>query len=248
MENDSSANINGESNLASSSENVESLETEEFEKLNLNETRQENGKTENELKEKDTGSSYTEEVEEILSEEILNQNHSAALQLKDEGNEKFGKGDYEVAVKSYTDGLTICPKSFAKTKSILHANRAACYIKQDEKELAIKDCTEALLLDQYYKKARLRRAQMYEATEKLEDALADYKEVLNQDHKCQIAGEAVMRLPVKINERNERLKAEMFDKLKDLGNVCLKPFGLSTDNFKVQQDPNTGGYSINFQK
>lgn len=188
------------------------------------------------------------EVEEILSEDVKQQYHESAISFKEQGNDRFKASEYIEAQELYTLGIKICPKSFTKTLSQLLSNRAACYIKKDEKELAVEDCNKALTYDSHYTRARLRRAQMLEETEKLEEALADYNEILKYDPKCQQAGQAAMRLPAEINARNEKLKEEMMGKLKDLGNMCLKPFGLSTNNFKFNQDPNTGGYSVNFQQ
>ncbi|XP_057307670.1 tetratricopeptide repeat protein 1-like [Hydractinia symbiolongicarpus] len=188
------------------------------------------------------------EVEEILTEDVKKQKHEDALEFKENGNKLFMEANFEKAITLYSKGVDMCPKSYAKTLAILYSNRAASYVKLEQKEMAIQDCTLALEHDSYYTKARLRRAQMFEAVDRLEDALQDYKEILTYDKSCQQAGEAALRLPEQINERNEKLKAEMFSKLKELGNMCLNPFGLSTDNFKMTQDPNTGGYSINFQK
>ena len=70
---------------------------------------------------------------------------------------------------------------------------------------------------------------------------------LELDPKNVVAHKAVRELPAKIEERNEKLKAEMMDNLKKLGNMCLKPFGLSTNNFKMEQNE-SGSYNIQFQQ
>ncbi|KAF6832266.1 tetratricopeptide repeat protein 1 [Colletotrichum musicola] len=55
-------------------------------------------------------------------------------------------------------------------------------------------------------------------------------------------------LPPRTKAAQEKETAEMWGKLKDLGNGILKPFGLSTDNFQMVKDEKTGGYSMNFNQ
>ncbi|KAL2222272.1 hypothetical protein M432DRAFT_636901 [Thermoascus aurantiacus ATCC 26904] len=85
----------------------------------------------------------------------------------------------------------------------------------------------------------------------LQGAEEDYKELAAMDNlppsDMKIVQKALRELPDKINKAREKEMAEMMSKLKELGNGILRPFGLSTDNFKFVKDPKTGGYSISFE-
>jgi tetratricopeptide (TPR) repeat protein len=63
-----------------------------------------------------------------------------------------------------------------------------------------------------------------------------------------LARTALHSLPAEINRAKDREMGEMMGKLRELGNGILKPFGLSTDNFKMVRDDRTGGYSMNFEQ
>ncbi|XP_053572192.1 tetratricopeptide repeat protein 1 [Bombina bombina] len=186
------------------------------------------------------------EMEKEQSEEERQRRREQSTCLKEEGNNLFKKGDYADAEASYTQAILICPAAFQKDRSILFSNRAAARIKQDKNDLALKDCSKAIDLNPDYIRALLRRAELYEKTDKLDEALADYKSVLEKDMSVSQAREACLRLPKQIEIRNEKLKEEMISKLKDLGNLVLRPFGLSTENFQVKQDETSGSYSVNF--
>ncbi|KAI9901156.1 hypothetical protein N3K66_002973 [Trichothecium roseum] len=55
-------------------------------------------------------------------------------------------------------------------------------------------------------------------------------------------------LQPRVKEAQDREVGDMWDKLKGLGDGLLKPFGMSTDNFKMVKDEATGSYSVNFSQ
>lgn len=173
-----------------------------------------------------------------------------AVRLKTQGNDYFRDGDYEQAFQLYSEALDTCPLSETTDRCILLSNRAAArsYLHPDDKEGIVEDCRKSLELDDSYLKPRLRRAQTYRlmGSEKLDAALEDYKKILEVDPNDSSVKRIIFELESEISERNEKMKREMLSKLKDLGDAVLRPFGLSTSNFQLNQN-DSGGYSVNFK-
>mmetsp|Transcript_38982 Transcript_38982/g.110408 ORF Transcript_38982/g.110408 Transcript_38982/m.110408 type:complete len:175 (-) Transcript_38982:490-1014(-) len=172
--------------------------------------------------------------------------HTAEL-VKQEGNRLFGEQMFVEAAAKYSEAVEAGPPGHPQL-AVYYANRAACMLKLDQHQDAVEDCSSALGLQPNYVKALVRRFTAYEKLENLELALADAQKVVELDSSNSAARATVKRLEPVVAEQREKLKEEMMGKLKDLGNMVLGNFGLSVDNFKMVQDPNTGGYSINFQQ
>ncbi|XP_047471995.1 LOW QUALITY PROTEIN: protein unc-45 homolog B-like [Penaeus chinensis] len=92
------------------------------------------------------------------------------VDLKEQGNQAYRDGDYDKAISRYTEALSL---SDPKDHPVFYKNRAAVYLKIDDFENVIKDCTKCLELSPKDPKALFRRAQAYEGEELYEKAYAD---------------------------------------------------------------------------
>lgn len=153
------------------------------------------------------------DLETGLEEQELEVRYKEALELKAKGNDEFKDTKYMESISTYTKALKLCPLKYKNDRSILYANRAASKTKLDRKKTAIDDCSQAIELNDKYVKAYLRRAKLYEETEKLDESLGDYRKILTFDVNNAEALKAVYRLPPLIEERNEKLKTEMLGKI-----------------------------------
>ncbi|KAB5552739.1 hypothetical protein DKX38_010050 [Salix brachista] len=172
-------------------------------------------------------------------------------EAKLEGNRLFGNGQYEEALLQYELALQVAPQdvpSSVELRSICHFNRGVCFLKVGKYEDTIKECSKASELNPSYMKALVRRGEAHEKLEHFEEAIADMKKILEFDPSYDQAQKTIRRLEPLAAQKREKMKEEMIGKLKEIGNSLLGRFGMNIDNFKAVQDPNTGSYSISFQR
>ncbi|KAG5243697.1 hypothetical protein OIU77_030764 [Salix suchowensis] len=172
-------------------------------------------------------------------------------EAKSEGNRLFGNGQYEEALLQYELALQVAPQdvpSSVELRSICHFNRGVCFFKLGKYEDTIKECSKASELNPSYMKALVRRGEAHEKLEHFEEAIADMKKILEFDPSNDQAQKTIRRLEPLAAQKREKMKEEMIGKLKEIGNSLLGRFGMNIDNFKAVQDPNTGSYSISFQR
>ena len=112
------------------------------------------------------------------------------------GNDLFKEEKYEEALEMYTKCLRACPLSFSKERSIFYSNRAVCFLKMKDTEKCIKESSKSIELDSTFIKPLLRRAECHETLDKLDEALEDYKKlidleprVMSYKQKCFVSGD-----------------------------------------------------------
>jgi len=174
---------------------------------------------------------------------------SDALSLKDEGNSLFKQQLFDKALETYSLALETCPATDTELRAILYSNRAACHLHSKQYESAISDCSEAIKEQPSFVKAYLRRFTANEQLEKWHDALSDINKALELDPTLTGPyGSRQKKAEQLSKELFEKEKDEMVGKLKDFGNFLLGKVGLSLDNFKVDQNKDTGSYNISFDQ
>lgn len=187
--------------------------------------------------------------------------HQGGANEDDAQGEQAAKADAGKGKEVEQDLPTEKPEQAVKTpmqeacchaRVILHSNIAACDLKLEAWDAAVKAATAALDEDPHHHKALWRRAKANEAIDSwssLTSAQKDYTtltEIVPASQPLYRDASTVLRsLEPRIEAARKRDTDKMLGQLKEVGNSVLGWFGMSTDNFKMVPNEQ-GGYSMNF--
>jgi len=115
-----------------------------------------------------------EKEEEDEEEEMAEESRRVeAVAEKERGNTAFKAGNWDRAIERYTRGMQLDPAN-----CVLPANRSMALLRKKQFGAAETDATLALSIDPTYVKAFQRRASARTGLLRLEEAIADYDQVL----------------------------------------------------------------------
>ncbi|CAD8061483.1 unnamed protein product [Paramecium sonneborni] len=143
-----------------------------------------------------------EQMEQIQKEK------EKCLELKNQAGLLFSQQKFEEAADIYNEAIDYCPLEDSNMLCILNSNIAICLMKQSDYESALEHCTKSLEFNPDFIKALLNRAECYERTEKLEEALEDYKKLKDLQPKDNVIMKKYIDLDLKVQQLQEKRKNE----------------------------------------
>eukprot|EP00320_Phaeocystis_rex_P000350 CAMPEP_0119077736 /NCGR_PEP_ID=MMETSP1178-20130426/95961_1 /TAXON_ID=33656 /ORGANISM="unid sp, Strain CCMP2000" /LENGTH=558 /DNA_ID=CAMNT_0007060121 /DNA_START=36 /DNA_END=1712 /DNA_ORIENTATION=- len=135
--------------------------------------------------------------------ELAYQSPELAEKAREEGNELFKAGKYPEAIEKYSDAMKRDP-----TSAMPYSNRAACYQKLMEWQLALKDAETCVSMDPKFAKGWSRKGGIHLFLKEFHKAMDCYQMVLDIDPSDANAKQNLEHVMMKIQEANQSGEAD----------------------------------------
>lgn len=161
----------------------------------------------------------------MTASKTMEKDNKEALSLKEAGNQCYKEDDSSGALENYTKAIEICEETNdEKLMATCLKNRAAVFLKDEDYESVISDCTRALEIVPNDPKTLFRRCQAYESLNQVDSAYKDAREVHRVDPKNNAIEPVLVRLHKAVSEKLTELSQtstkvkNMFELVFDVGN------------------------------